>query len=61
MTAISRATNTVPIARVEWLAIAFIASQTIGNVAVDEHREKGGYRRCRLFCRFYGDGSVHHE
>ncbi len=34
MTAISRATNTVPIARVEWLAIAFIASQTIGNVGI---------------------------
>lgn len=34
MTAISRATNTVPLARVEWLVIAFIASQTIGNVGI---------------------------
>lgn len=34
MTAISRATNTVPIHRVEWFAIAFIASQTIGNIGI---------------------------
>lgn len=32
MTAISRATNTVPVTRIEWLIVAFIASQTIGNV-----------------------------
>ena len=34
MTAISRATNAVPITRVEWLVITFIASQTIGNVGI---------------------------
>lgn len=34
MSAISRATNTVPIHRLEWLGIAFIASQTIGNLAL---------------------------
>jgi len=34
MESISRATNSIPIARIEWLAIAFIASQTIGNLAL---------------------------
>ena len=32
MTAISRATNTVPVTRIEWLVALFIASQTVGNV-----------------------------
>lgn len=34
MTALSRSTNRVPITRIEWLVIAFIVSQTIGNVAM---------------------------
>lgn len=34
MTAISKATNTVPITRIEWLAVCFICSQTIGNLAL---------------------------
>lgn len=34
MSAISRATNTVPISRVEWFVAAFVASQTIGNVGI---------------------------
>ncbi len=34
MLAIKKATNTVPMTRVEWFVIAFLASQTIGNVAL---------------------------
>lgn len=34
MAEISRATNRVPITRIEWLAVSFIASQTIGNLAL---------------------------
>lgn len=34
MKALAKSANIVPIARVEWLAIAFIASQTIGNVGI---------------------------
>lgn len=34
MTAISRATNTVPITRIEWLVVAFIATQTVGSLAL---------------------------
>jgi uncharacterized Rmd1/YagE family protein len=33
MEALNRSTNRVPVTRIEWLVIAFIASQTIGNVA----------------------------
>jgi uncharacterized Rmd1/YagE family protein len=34
MAALNRSTNHVPITRIEWLVIAFIASQTIGNAAM---------------------------
>ena len=34
MEALSRATNRVPFHRLEWLAIAFSCSQTIGNLAL---------------------------
>jgi uncharacterized Rmd1/YagE family protein len=33
MTALARSTNSVPITRIEWFVVAFIMSQTIGNVA----------------------------
>lgn len=32
MAELSRATNTVPVTRIEWLVALFIASQTVGNV-----------------------------
>lgn len=34
MVALKRDTNRVPITRIEWLVIAFIASQTIGNAGL---------------------------
>jgi hypothetical protein len=34
MEALSRATNSVPFHRLEWLAVCFICSQTIGNLAL---------------------------
>ena len=34
MKSLARSTNHVPVTRIEWLAIAFVASQTIGNLAL---------------------------
>mgnify|MGYP003510342275 CR=1 FL=1 len=34
MTALARDTNAVPVRRIEWLAVAFIASQSVGNLAL---------------------------
>lgn len=34
MQALNRSTNRIPLTRLEWLAIAFIASDSIGNIAM---------------------------